>query len=70
MTCCGKNRTSDPVIGSGFTYVKYEGTTPHRILGGVTGRIYRFDGYGSVVAVSDRDLGSVTAIPKMKIFRQ
>jgi hypothetical protein len=67
MGCCGgRTKPSNP-HGYGYIHVRWEGKTPLRVVGGVTGNKYRFDGYGSVVAIDQRDQGNVKSIPGMKV---
>jgi hypothetical protein len=68
MACCGgKGRSSQRkyVPGVGYAYIRWEGQGPIKAHGGVTGKMYRFDGYGSVVPVDQRD-GNVKGIPGMR----
>jgi hypothetical protein len=43
--------------------VKYNGQSPIKVHGGTTGLTYVFNGYGYVMAIDDRDLSNVMAIP-------
>lgn len=69
MPCCGGKRKDQPYVpGLGYTMFRYEGQqSPVKVLGGVTGRTYRFDGYGSVVPIDSRDAGNVKTIPGMRV---
>jgi len=68
MGCCGKGRRTRPYVpGYGYKSVRWTGQGPMKIHGGVTNRLYRFEGYGSVVAVDDRDMGNVKTIPGMVV---
>ncbi len=72
MACCGSKAQANSNVaapGYGFTPVRWEGSGSIKALGGTTNRTYRFNGYGSVVAIDDKDLSTVTAIPRMRIVR-
>jgi len=50
-------------LGLGYSMVKYNGQSPIKVHGGTTGLTYVFNGYGYVMAIDDRDLSNVMAIP-------
>lgn len=62
MSCCGEKRRA---INIGYTPVRFGGQGNQKILGNITGRIYKFEGHGSVVSVDNRDVSSVASIPNM-----
>ena len=73
MSCCGRN----PPIRRGFApvvpaaspgnpaaiYFRNMGKAGLTAIGGRTGRAYRFDAAGSVVAADPRDAPSLAALP-------
>lgn len=71
MGCCGKGKRPRPYIpGYGFKMVRWQGQGPIKVHGGVTGKTYRFEGYGSVVPIDDRDMGNVSVIHNMVVVGQ
>jgi hypothetical protein len=65
MTCCGDKRKS--INGFGFTSIRYTGHEPRKITG-YTRKVYRFDGYGSVIAIDNRDVDDILTLPDMKVY--
>jgi hypothetical protein len=66
--CGSSNKTTGSApAGYGYKSVRWTGNGPIKVHGGLTGMTYRFDGYGSVVAIDDRDVTRVTGIPKMDV---
>lgn len=47
-------------------WFQYTGTTGATVTGGVTGRRYRFDHPGAIVAVDARDARSLAAVPMLR----
>jgi hypothetical protein len=72
MPCCGGRKRSSRryVPGYGYSHIRWEGQGPYKAHGGVTGTLYRFSGYGSVVPVDERDLGNIKTIPGMREVSQ
>lgn len=77
MPCCGSSRTSlghsaslDEAAGvaSGPPSVRfaYLGASALSVIGGATGRLYRFDGRGSRLAIDRRDAPGLVAVPKLR----
>jgi len=52
-----------------FVYFEYIGKTGLTVSGPITGRRYRFDVPGAVVAVEGRDAPSVSAVPNLRRTR-
>lgn len=50
---------------SSYTYFQYIGKTALTAVGPVSGRTYRFDRPGAVVAVDPRDRRSLAAVPSL-----
>ena len=77
MPCCGSSRTSlghsasldeDARIASGplsVTFI-YLGRSALNVIGGATGRQYRFLGPGSRLAIDRRDAPGLAAVPKLR----
>jgi hypothetical protein len=71
MACCGGKRSQRRYVpGHGYKFIRWQGQGPIKAHGGVTGKTYRFDGYGSVVPVDDRDMGNIATIPNMVVVGQ
>jgi hypothetical protein len=77
MPCCGSNRTGqghsaslDEEVGisssSPSVMFVYVGRSTLNVIGGATGRQYRFDGPGSRLAVDRRDAPGLSAVPKLR----
>lgn len=47
-------------------YFEYRGKTGLSVLGPITGKRYRFSGYGDKVAVDVRDRPSLAAVPHLR----
>jgi len=58
-------RTEPPLRGP-IVYFEYIGKTGLTVFGPVTGKRYRFNGNGAVVAVDLRDKPSLLAVPHLK----
>lgn len=69
MGCCGgRVKRGQPYIpGGGYTAYRWEKNGPIKVLGGITGKTYKFEGYGSVVPIDNRDVGNVKSIPGMRL---
>jgi hypothetical protein len=81
MSCCGKQREQflatrqvslrvndkqrqpSPQLAIRFEYV---GTTGLTVTGPLTGKRYRFDGYGSRVLIDPRDVPSMATVPHLR----
>lgn len=74
MACCGGGRTSpsrpsSPVHVSRLAHSDspvsfvYLGKATLNVIGNATGRLYRFDGPGSVLPVDARDAPGLVAVP-------
>lgn len=50
---------------SSYAYFQYLGKTALTAVGPISGRIYRFDRPGAVVAVDPRDRRSLAAVPSL-----
>ena len=48
-----------------FVYFEYNGKSGLTAVGPITGRRYRFDATGAVVAVDGRDAPSLSAVPNL-----
>jgi len=69
MPCRGCGKKGGVAQGTyGFTPVRWEGNNMRKVHGGLSGRTYRFDGYGSVVPIDDRDLKAISKMPGMKVL--
>jgi hypothetical protein len=79
MPCCGNaNRatiepakldaglTSRNPAHAGAAYFQYFGKTRLAVIGGVTRRLYRFDGPAARAVVDGRDVPSLLAIPTLR----
>jgi hypothetical protein len=80
MSCCGNQR--GPVLPSPLLVQKreaerppapahairyeYVGATGMTVVGPITGRRYRFEGYGSRVPIDPRDAGSMRTVPHLR----
>jgi hypothetical protein len=84
MSCCGGNRwagwaaqpapdaaATEPVRAPepGVAHFEYTGRTGLTMRGAITGRAYRFDAPGAVVAVDRRDAPSASGIPNLRRVR-
>jgi hypothetical protein len=81
MSCCGKQREQflgarqvsarvndkqrqpSPQFAIHFEYVGATGLT---VIGPVTGKRYRFEGYSSRVLIDPRDVASMTTVPHLR----
>jgi hypothetical protein len=52
-----------------FTYFQYLGRTGLTVVGPISGKRYRFDGYGAIVAVDPGDRRSLAAVPNLRQVR-
>ena len=78
MACCGKNRpvpqadasSAGPAMPSSRTptarYFEYIGKTGLTVIGPVTGRRYRFERPGAVLAIDERDGPSMVGVPNLR----
>lgn len=57
---------SEPLPRRALSYFEYVGRTGMTVIGPITGRHYRFDGRGAVVAVDRRDEPSLPAVPHLR----
>lgn len=64
--CCGDRRRALTQAAQ-YVTVKYEGAGHIKVKGGMTGKDYCFDGWGSTQKVDKRDLSNVGRIPGMRI---
>ena len=77
MSCCGRQReqflatrqaplqASDRQRQPAFRF-EYVGTTGLTVTGPLTGKRYRFDGYGSRVVIDPRDVPSMATVPHLR----
>jgi hypothetical protein len=76
MACCGGSRTSPSRQGSHTEHARaarvespvtfvYRGKTALYVIGGATGRQYRFSGPGAALAVDARDAPGFAAVPML-----
>ena len=68
MPCKGCGKDKSHVATYGFTLIRWEGQGLMKVHGGMSGRTYRFDGYGSVIPIENKDLEAVKMIPRMRII--
>ena len=47
-------------------FFRYVGATGLNVLGPITGRRYRFNAPGAVVAVDQRDAASIAGVPNLR----
>jgi hypothetical protein len=81
MSCCGRRPATGgtmpmtrpipaagPAAGGRLSYVPFEyvGRTAMTVVGRASGRTYRFDGPGAVVAVDPADRASLAAVPGLR----
>ena len=77
MACCGQARRSYNSMPAGRTegfqspgaaapVFEYTGATTMTVVGGATGRTYRFDGPGARAAIDLRDQESVARVPNLR----
>jgi hypothetical protein len=83
MSCCGRGSTvgsvSLPRSGGSVSaqsnaratlaVFRYEGGASLTVIGGVTGKRYRFSGPGAEVAVDIQDRSSVRQVPRLREMR-
>ena len=77
MPCCGSARTSrghlamlreeaaDPALRRTVSF-SYLGSATLNVVGGATGRQYRFQGYGATLAVDASDAIGISAVPLLR----
>lgn len=80
MSCCGAARRTatglphprdERFAAAGAPIFEYIGATSLRVVGGETGREYRFDHPGARRAVDPRDQPSLAQVPKLRrVFAQ
>lgn len=57
---------AEPARRRPAVYFEYTGRTGLTVFGPISGKRYRFNGNGAVVAVDPRDEPSVRAVPKLR----
>ena len=77
MACCGQQRSAlstsghlaqpprGPSLTSPIVIYQYVGTTGLTVVGGATGRTYRFDGPGARAQVDTLDVRSLAGVPHL-----
>ena len=76
MGCCGGGRASrghqaaafdgaDRSAGATVAF-RYLGSTTLHVIGGATGRQYRFEGFGAELMVDPRDAPGISAVPTLR----
>jgi len=69
----GESTASSPtqqrIVRDTLVYFEYTGKTTLTVMGPVTGRRYRFDAPGTIIAVDQMDRVAVAAIPNLKQVR-
>ncbi len=78
MACCGRNRPVQQAENSSTTHVmpaprwsstqyfEYHGKTGLTVLGPITGRRYRFERPGMLLAIDGRDCPSMAGVPNLR----
>lgn len=79
MPCCGNaHRATIEAAGlaagtkalnpahAGAAYFQYSGKTRLSVIGGVTRRLYQFDGPAACAIIDGRDVPSLLAIPNLR----
>jgi len=49
-----------------FTHFQYLGRSGLNVVGPISGKRYRFDGHGAIVAIDPRDRRSLAAVPNLR----
>ncbi len=61
----GREISGHRVGADASTYFRYIGRTGLTVVGGVSGKRYRFDQAGAIVAVDPSDRPSLASVPKL-----
>ncbi len=61
----GGTTPNNPVLKHSVAF-KYSGKTSMIVIGGITGKRYRFDRPGTILTVDPRDRPSLSAVPNLR----